>query len=1317
MSESNKATLVSRSNPYVGPRAFKTGEKLYGRDRETAELLDLIIAERIVLLYSPSGAGKSSLLNASLLPELEKQGFVVLPPMRVNQEPPPAAVLDDTFNRYVFSAMASLEDAVDSKERFSDNELATLRFAAYIEKYRQRAQRLNPDLDDRAPFVLLFDQMEEILTLNPTDRDAKQEFFSQIGECLRDRGIYALFALREDYVAGLDPYLRPVPTRLSSRYRLDLLSAEAAIQAIREPAAALGVEFELDAARKLTGELRLVRIQQADGATVEQPGLYVEPVQLQVVCRRLWTQIPAGNQQITSTDVANSGDIDTALSAYYATQVAIAASETDTSERAIREWVNNRLITVQGLRGQVQMAPEASEGLKNDTIWFLERLRIIRAEKRGGITWFELAHDRLIEPVRNDNEHWFIRNLNLLQRQADLWNQQGRPDGLLLTGLEYITADQWANAHHEELLDFERDFHTACQKAHAAEVRERRGNTIIRWLFTTSVFISIIAVYFFYRATVAENLATAREYGAQAKSVAQDQPELSILLALQSVDETGYLVSEAEESLRLALPSLRVSRVYRGHTDKVYSVVFSPDGTKLASASNDGTARIWDVETTRVVREFKVDAGLTYAVFNPQGTHLSISTKDGHILTYDISDGAIVHDIEAHEDVIWWLAYSPDGSRIVSASADMTARVWDSVSCELLLTLEGHVDELSSVAYSPDGTKIATASYDQTVRIWDSSTGELLFRLTGHGGGVTAVAFKPDGTRLASASTDRLIRMWDMDTGELLMSIPGHRDWIFSLAFTRDGSTLYSTSSDRTIRSWDTTHGRPDLLLRGHSDQIFSVAISPDEKFIATASQDTTVRLWNVSKDGSFELFTLNYKDRVHDLAYSPDGTRFIAAGRDQLVHVWDAASRRELLALEGHERTVKAVAFSPDSRLIASGGDDETVRIWDSSTGAELKVLDFGIGVNKAAFSGDGSYLIAGGGSASANGRIMVWEVSSGKVVYTLEEESSSVYGVDYSPDNRYFAAGYYNGTLQIWDARSGKLIKGLAEAHDDIIRDLAFSPDSRFLASASDDGVITVWELSPENFGEKYGDSYDLASGTLDTIAWSPDSLSLVTGGIDGVARFWDINTFDYHGLYGNADRVYSAAFSADGHTILTAGADGTLRGFVVDPGDLEALARERLPRPFSDAECNIYHVAPCPSGEEDFSPQPLQITAVPVTVSVPSTFTPTPTAAPATLATTTALPTATPITLGPPTFIAITPAYCRSGPGPGYEIATSLRSGDTASIIGVSEPGIPRWWVVTVLDAQCWVYSGLGETTGDLTGIPVYRTPPTPRPARSP
>ena len=176
--------------------------------------------------------------------------------------------------------------------------------------------------------MLIFDQFEEILTVDPTDRAAKEAFFAQVGAALRDRHRWALFAMREEYPAGLDPYLRPMPTRLSTTFRLELLGEEAARLAMQQPARQAGVDFTDAAARKLVNDLRRVRVQRPEGTTEEQPGLYVEPVQLQVVCRRLWEKLPADDTQIGEEDVEAIGDVDSALAGYYAERVAAIAGET-----------------------------------------------------------------------------------------------------------------------------------------------------------------------------------------------------------------------------------------------------------------------------------------------------------------------------------------------------------------------------------------------------------------------------------------------------------------------------------------------------------------------------------------------------------------------------------------------------------------------------------------------------------------------------------------------------------------------------------------------------------------------------------------------------------------------------------------------------------------------------------------------------------------------------------------------------------------------------------------------------------------------------
>src|SRR5688572_26244995 len=171
-------TVISRPNPYVGPRPYKQGEKIYGRERETSELLDLLIAERIVLLYSPSGAGKSSLLNAAILPKMVEHGFQILPTMRLSMEPPTGIKLGAGFNRYVYSCLQSIEENFPEKKRFSKRELAGLKFKDYLAKYRERDRKQNPDQGD-APLLLILDQAEEVMRISMTDRDKKLDFFVQ----------------------------------------------------------------------------------------------------------------------------------------------------------------------------------------------------------------------------------------------------------------------------------------------------------------------------------------------------------------------------------------------------------------------------------------------------------------------------------------------------------------------------------------------------------------------------------------------------------------------------------------------------------------------------------------------------------------------------------------------------------------------------------------------------------------------------------------------------------------------------------------------------------------------------------------------------------------------------------------------------------------------------------------------------------------------------------------------------------------------------------------------------------------------------------
>jgi hypothetical protein len=403
----------SDPNPYVGPRAFRPGESLFGRERETDELLDLLLAERVVLLHSQSGAGKSSLINAALIPRLVDEGFEVLPPVRVSRTVPANA---PEANRYVRSVLLDLEMAgAESEPR------ASLTLDAYF----------SSGSADGKPQALILDQFEELLTLDVTDLGAKAEFCRQLGLVLQDRNRWALVAMRDEYIGALAPFLHLLPTRLANRYRLELLSPDAARDSIKRPAEALGVSYSDAAVNRLVEDLRRVRQQTSPNTVEERPGPFIEPVHLQVVCTNLWRRLLPGTKRVEEADVAGVGDVDSALGSYYSAAVAAAAAAGGSPERSVREFIGDCLI-IEGVRSQTLAGNEQEFGVTAASMRALENSYVIRREERRGGIWYELAHDRLIRPLQRDNAIWKEKNDPQIVKLAEEWERNGRPNRLLL---------------------------------------------------------------------------------------------------------------------------------------------------------------------------------------------------------------------------------------------------------------------------------------------------------------------------------------------------------------------------------------------------------------------------------------------------------------------------------------------------------------------------------------------------------------------------------------------------------------------------------------------------------------------------------------------------------------------------------------------------------------------------------------------------------------------------------------------------------------------------------------------------------------------
>lgn len=513
-------------NPYVGPRPFEPGETLYGREDEINDLFYLWSAERIVVLCSPSGAGKSSLLGAGLIPRTRKT-FDVWGPTRVNQPPRGDA------NRYVLSALQGFEEGVPERLRRPIDELASMSLGDYFEtRPRRRSAPRN--------VALIFDQFEEVLTADPLAVDARHEFFRQLGELLRNPRIWALFVLREDYLAPLDPYAHHLPTHLRNRFRIDLLDVEAARQAIVEPALVGGRSFP--AADRLLRDLSTMKVQQPDGTFREEMGRHVEPVQLQVVCFRLWEELPADDLSIGTEDLRRFGDVTEALADYYATSVDRAAAGEMARERLVRHWFGERLITGGGVRGQVLRGVGESGGLPNEIVESLLATHLVRAEHRAGATWYELAHDRLIEPVRKNNAAWRTEHLSEVQQRAELWERQGNPPSLLLQGKELKKAERWASGS-VILTAVESRFLKSSRKAQDRVDRERQQARRVRQLAILGFVLFALALGVALWAVRAQKAAERLRQSAEA---AQESLRNTLIELREQQDETVRIRVEQE---------------------------------------------------------------------------------------------------------------------------------------------------------------------------------------------------------------------------------------------------------------------------------------------------------------------------------------------------------------------------------------------------------------------------------------------------------------------------------------------------------------------------------------------------------------------------------------------------------------------------------------------------------------------------------------------------------------------------------------------------------------------------------------------------
>ncbi len=1124
--------------PFPGPRPFTDKEHkfFFGRVDETRELATMVRSNRIVLLYARSGAGKTSLINAGLIPTLQgrkrlivpsiKEGdYEVLPIARVSGALPNGVKSETIKNIYSYMVLLHLvggtgkaEEKEDRNDEHPHDQMIEKGIRIIDEiKLVQYFKKIRPTLNkykEMCPRVLVIDQFEEIITRNIEHWEKRGDFFLQLREAILDDPLLRVaLVVREDYLPDIEYYADFVPGGFRSRYRLEKLGEQAALDAIKCPVGKTNRRFDSGVAEELVEMLLQSHHQSKDGRRQSFKGQYVEPVVLQLVCERFWEVLRDNEVIITKKHVRIAGDVDRILQQHYEAILLSVRKEAgeekyqeisqsllkdgfDIDMDPVRVWIEKCLITSVGTRGFVHQdqAKGTTEGMPNDAVEILTNAHLIHRDVHYGAPWYELLHDAFIGPILAANRE-ARENLKNLARKAE-------------RGLYKNPRDSTENA--QKILEV--------------------------------------------------------TYSSQARDLLQ-----RCVSALRWRQDTQFI---------------------KGHSEPVNAVIFIKGGREIASVSSDGTVRFWDTESCREVKVEiegfpgvgQREPGNTFIPFNNRqvsgiaisytGERLAIASGEGEVALWKIervnsvgSDTGqspifrITADIKlrcqdkphCHDGRVNVVTFSTDGELIATASDDGTAKVWDAKTGKLKRSFTEHWSKVNWASFSQEGKYLATASSDQTVRIWNLDSCNAYFSLLRHTNVVNGVDFHPDKNIVVTGSWDGTVKVWQLENTEEF-AIRVRTGGVHRVAFSPDGQHIAAICFDGTARIWDAKAGRENDKFSGHEGVATALAFSSDSKILATGGWDTTVRIWKVSNPG----------DATTCVVLSADGTHLATAHENGAIYVQDIEYGKKLtVAQSENNEVILTLAFDRcGHRLVGTKEKNGKILVWDVASGQLLRRNGpLKTNVTRAILSPDGQ-LIA---FFDKNMTVTLWDVRSEKPLPDFDHKKSSIKGwingITFNADGTRLATFGLGGKVEIWNVKTGEQIrKKRIDINLGFISSLTFSNDGQWIAIASTNGTVILFNLASNK-------PYTIQTnqkGGINAVAFSPDGTRLVTVSNDGYAKVWNItdnNTKELFNFTGQTAGLDAVAFNSAGRRIVVADRNGLSEWFDLDIAGLIKTSKDLI------------------------------------------------------------------------------------------------------------------------------------------------------------
>ena len=1071
-----------------------------GREEDVRNLQSRLSGtqNKILVIHGQSGVGKSSLINAGLLPVLREKTF------SGGLEGVPILV------RLYQPWTETLEAAIDQTSQRHKKSLAGISQELPQQRIAAKLQALETQ---HCQVILVFDQFEEFFFANPGQPD-HEEFFGFIGElCSNIQQLGALkvvFSLRTDYVGQLllcndldsmDCIGRDILSR-QVLHKLGNLSPQRTSQVL----AKLAPHLEAELRTRLVADLS-----QETGA--------VRPIELQLVGFQLESQ---QIREMPTYEALGEHPKQQLVQGYLDDIVRACGAEQERLANGVLYLLTDErrrrlLRSYEELWQDLQPIPQAPQGqaLQDALDLVLEIFTasglvvVIPGEPQR----YQLVHDYLAELIYESRQSDLIASLQEEQRKRLAAEKE------LESLIDQTNLAQAELTRVKQTTEIEKDCRIAL-----------RNFTICREL---------------------EALLMATKLG------------FKLQKNLQQSNESNYTLQPIY-CLHEILKDIRIKNYIDYHDDRINTTHFSPDGTKIVSASRDRTIKVWFADTGQEIFSLKSHSKeVNTAYFSPDGTQIVSSSKDGTIKIWDVSTGQEMLSLKNHRDNVYMADFVAGGTQVLSASADKTIKIWDVRTGEERQSLDSPPErKISTVQMSPD-TRYIVCGYDAgDVGIWrlrNNFKYTFCFLFGVGSKKIVSMKFSPEENRVVVAFENGYIKTVFLYENsqeytsrqnsdcpgieQVDIRIPKTGEHIKSVDFSLNLNKAVTCSKNGNIAILDLITKQELDSFKGHSYTVNTVNLSRDQTTLVSGSHDKRVIIWDLQTRSQVK-YLYNHSARVNTTKFSPDGRMIVSGSHDKKIVIWDVLNRDIMVTMTGHEQAIRSTSFSPDSQWVASGCWDGTLKLWDIMSGNVLRSIHHSHdpripGIYSVKFSPEGNHLV----SASADGTIKIWQTLTGEQTHHFDVQSAPLRSVNFSPDGTRLVSGDQAGLIKIFDVKSNKLVHSF-HGHNNVIKSVNFSPDGQLLVSSSWDGTFKIWNA------QTYQETKCVQAHTygINNANFSDDGSLIISVSLDGI-RLWDTDMGEELYYFHTNSEVHNANFSPDGRTIVGALDNGAIAIWKID------------------------------------------------------------------------------------------------------------------------------------------------------------------------